>query len=179
MVNKITGVVVLTVTCSLMLWYSLRQAQGLLYSILLTAIVVLFLVGLLYHIVEIEWRSMSRLQKSHKIEVLLVAVIAATTTYYFSIRINWNPLVASSIVGLIASLCLPKNLIAVAYTAAFAGMSSDAILIGIERAVLVGTVVGLLCVLTEPFYQGFGGRLGTIALGAVFLTLFVVTYVFP
>ncbi|SET11269.1 hypothetical protein [Anaerobranca gottschalkii] len=104
------------------------------------------------------------------LQIVLTAILAIIMTYYLSITLGLGPVVASGIVGLSVALFLPTDLSIVAYTAAFAGMSSAAVLQTYPMAVLAGVLVGIIFIITQPLYQGFGGKLGTIAACAVFIT---------
>ena len=92
-------------------------------------------------------------------------------TYYLSIALGLGAVVASGLVGIIASLFLPTDLSIVAYTSAFAGMSSALVLVTYPMVIVSGVLVGGIFILTQPVYQGFGGKLGTIAACAVIITV--------
>ncbi|WP_350343327.1 hypothetical protein PRVXT_002622 [Proteinivorax tanatarense] len=112
-------------------------------------------------------------------QILLSAVFGTFFTFFLGAdpdvlgapALGLNAMVGSGIVGLLAALFLPKDLAVVAYTAAFAGMSSAAVLTNYGMVILAGLLVGLIFILVQPIYNGFGGKLGTIAALAVLITM--------
>lgn len=108
------------------------------------------------------------------LEILVISLIATPLTFYLS-RINGNgPVLASSVVGLIAGLVLhviyPEmgtNLAVVAICASFAGMSSGERLRNPGMVLLVALFAGVVFIFSTPHMGGAGGKLGTIAFGSV------------
>lgn len=108
------------------------------------------------------------------LEILVISLIATPLTFYLS-RANGNgPVLASSVVGLIGGLVLhviyPEmgtNLAVVAICASFAGMSSGERLPGAGPVLLVALFTGVVFIFSAPHLGGAGGKLGTIAFGAV------------
>lgn len=107
------------------------------------------------------------------LQLLSVAVVSAVVTWWLNTRLGLGPAVASGLVGVLAALILPNELAVAAYTASFAGMSSLAVLSGLPMAFTAGVIVGVIFILALPVYQGFGGKLGTIAACAVLATVFL------
>lgn len=106
-----------------------------------------------------------------KTQIVLTALMGTILTYYLNVTLNIGPVVASGLVGIIASIFLPADLSIIAYTAAFAGMSSALVLVSYPMVIVTGLLVGGIFILTQPIYQGFGGKLGTIAACAVIITV--------
>ncbi len=104
------------------------------------------------------------------LQIIFTAIIGTFITYYLSIELSLGAVVASAIVGLTASIFLPTDLAIVTYTSAFAGMSSSAVLQNYPMVILAGALVGVIFIITQPIYQGFGGKLGTIAACSVIIT---------
>lgn len=109
---------------------------------------------------------------NRKIQILAVTILCAVATWVLNTQLGLGPAVASGIVGVLAALILPGELAVAAYTSSFAGMSSLSVLSGLPMAVCAGTLVGVIFILALPVYQGFGGKLGTIAACAVLVTVF-------
>jgi hypothetical protein len=105
--------------------------------------------------------------------ILLTTVISATVTWWLNNQLGLGPVVASGMIGVLAALLLPNELAVAAYTASFAGMSALPVLASAPMALLAGVLVGLIFMVALPAYQGFGGKLGTIAACAVLLTVAV------
>lgn len=106
-------------------------------------------------------------------QLVIVATIGTALTYYLNISLELGPMVASGLVGLLAALFLPTDLAIVAYTAAFAGMSASFVLVNYYMVTLTGFFVGIIFIITQPIYQGFGGKLGTIAACSVILSVMI------
>ena len=108
----------------------------------------------------------------HKnIKIVSVSVFGAAATWWINTQLGLGPAVASGIIGLLAALILPTDLAVATYTASFVGMSSALVLTGLPMALIAGIFVGILFALALPVYQGFGGKLGTIAAVAVLATV--------
>lgn len=105
------------------------------------------------------------------IHIVLTTTLSTLATYYLSVTLGLGPIVASGLVGILVSLFLKTELSIVAYTAAFAGMSSGQVLQNYPMVLLTGFLVGIIFILTQPVYQGFGGKLGTIAACSVIITV--------
>jgi hypothetical protein len=150
---------------------SLMEARGwTLYA--LAAIAIFFSLGLAAHFVNL--RKNPRGAGAGKcIPIMATAVISVAATWGLSAKLGLNTAVASGLVGIVAALVLPGKLAVVAYTASFAGMSSLAVLTGLPMVICAGVLVGGIFILVYPVYDGIGGKLGTIAAGAVLTTLLV------
>lgn len=109
--------------------------------------------------------------KNKNLQIVVTAIIATLFTYFLSINLGLGAVVASGLVGIIASLLLPAELAVIAYTATFVGMSSPLVLVSYPMVIVAGLLVGGIFILTQPIYQGFGGKLGTIAACAVIITV--------
>ena len=83
--------------------------------------------------------------------------------------------IASALVGLLAGLSLPvllgpeegKVIALMVFAASFAGMSSRERIRSSLHIALAGALAGLLFIYTMPYAGGAGGKMGTIAFGAV------------
>ncbi|MTI95987.1 MAG: hypothetical protein FH749_10975 [Firmicutes bacterium] len=106
-------------------------------------------------------------------KIILVSVLGAASTWYLNTQVGLGPVAASGIVGLLAAVLLTPELAVATYTASFAGMSSLAVLGSLPMVLMTGLLVGGIFIIALPVYQGFGGKLGTIAACAVLLTVFV------
>ncbi|CCQ96216.1 conserved membrane hypothetical protein [[Clostridium] ultunense Esp] len=108
---------------------------------------------------------------SKDFKVLIAALVGTVATYFLNVTLNINPMAASGLVGLVSFFLLPKDLALVTYTASFAGMSSSAILTNYLMAILAGLLVGIIFMLVQAVFNGYGGKLGTIAALSVLITL--------
>jgi hypothetical protein len=98
-----------------------------------------------------------------KIYTFLCAFVGVTLTWFINHKIGYGPIVASGIVGLIASVLLPGKLAAATYTASFVGMSSISVIPTFTGAILGGIVAGVVILATEEIYVRIGGKGGTTA----------------
>ncbi len=102
--------------------------------------------------------------------IVLYSVLAAVATFSLSVRVKLGPVSASSLVGLLGGLFLPRLmpetgplLAVVIICASFTGMSSRERLPDERHLLLAGLITGFLFVFTLPVMGGAGGKLGTIA----------------
>ncbi len=105
--------------------------------------------------------------------VMACSLAGVLATWYMNIHLDLGPVVASGLVGVVAALIFNTEQAVAIYTASFAGMSSAAVLGSLPMVLLAGALVGVIFMLALPVYQGFGGKLGTIASCAVLLTMLV------
>ncbi len=87
---------------------------------------------------------------------------AAIVTFIISHYLETGPVVAAGLVGVISTLVIPKFDVP-AYCGAFVGMSCNTVFVTFEQLVLAGIIAGLIFVLSKNVFNGFGGKLGTIA----------------
>ncbi len=92
-----------------------------------------------------------------------ISVVSGTlVTYFLSVNLGMGPVVAAGLVGLFATLALPRFDVPI-YCGAFAGMACPILLHTYFHVSLAGLVAGMVFVLTKSVFNGFGGKLGTIA----------------
>lgn len=106
--------------------------------------------------------------------IVLVALVATPLTFYLSINRGHGPVLASAVVGLVGGLLLPNlfpeigwTLAVVAICASFAGMTGKERCSNFWQIALVGFFTGVVFIYSTPLLGGAGGKLGTIAFGAV------------
>ncbi len=101
--------------------------------------------------------------KAHKHLFNFLAVfLGGMITFYFSVDIGLGAVVASGLIGLFTDMIFP-DLGAPAFCGSFVGMSSDGLFFSYSDVVLASAIAGLVYVLTSKVFNGFGGKLGTIA----------------
>ncbi|TVR68396.1 MAG: hypothetical protein EA427_10830 [Spirochaetaceae bacterium] len=150
------------------------QASSL--SIVVTAILAIWVLGLTYEGVR-EWKFAYAADSVEQrwdlpTDILIVSSVflGATVTYWISIDLGHGAVIASGLVGVFAAV-LVKPYAVPAYCGAFVGMSSSALL-DWPGLMLAGVIAGVVFVLGKHVFNGFGGKLGTIAFaGAVFAAL--------
>lgn len=109
--------------------------------------------------------------------IILVAMVATPLTFYLNCIKGHGPVLASSFVGLLAGLLLPKifpdygtTLAVVAICASFGGMSNQLRCPHIWMLIEAGLFTGVVFVYSTPLLGGAGGKLGTIAFGSILAT---------
>lgn len=102
--------------------------------------------------------------------VLIYAAAGACVTHIISEKLKTGVVVASGIVGLVAGIILPliheangASYAALVFCASFAGMASKKVLNKSWLFLIAGAVCGLIFFFSSPYYNGLGGKLGTIA----------------
>ena len=94
--------------------------------------------------------------------IILVAIIAACTTYYLSVYLKKGPVFASGL--LFPNIFEDGNTLAiVATTVSYAAMVSTDKFPKIYEMIAVGIIAGTVFILAENVFVGVGGKLGSIA----------------
>ncbi len=107
--------------------------------------------------------------------IVAYAALGAVATRAMSIRLGHGPVLASAFLGAVAGALLPalhgpaagRLFDAAFFCGSFVGMSSAARLRNEAEAALAGMLCGLAFILALPWLGGAGGKLGTLAFGAV------------
>ncbi|MCD6226413.1 MAG: hypothetical protein J7J93_01290 [Candidatus Aenigmarchaeota archaeon] len=104
--------------------------------------------------------------------VIFTAIISIKATFYlrkkFKDKIKSDAVLGSAVVGLLFGLTrifFPQTTIfsEVAFASSFAGMTSFKFVRKKSYKLLIGLIVGIIFLFSSSFFQGFGGKLGTIA----------------
>ncbi len=89
-------------------------------------------------------------------------IVGAQVTFTLSVNLELGAVIASGFVGIFVALILPKYGVP-AYCGAFVGMTSAALLPNQAYVLLAAVIAGALFVASKAVFNGFGGKLGTIA----------------
>ncbi len=102
--------------------------------------------------------------------LIVFSILGAVVTFVISVRYHKGPVFASGIVGVASGLALPflipdfgVELAVVAFGASFVGMSSKKRLLDERYIAVAGLLFGFIFVFSAPYFDGAGGKLGTIA----------------
>ncbi len=95
----------------------------------------------------------------------------AILTYLLAVYLNVNVVLASGLIGTIAALFLKHNAVAV-FCGSFLGMSSPEIF-ELVPFILAASFASVIYILAKDVFNGFGGKLGTIALSGVFASTII------
>jgi len=122
--------------------------------------------------------------KEHKYEKILVIIwipVGAIVCYLLTIYTGLGSVLSAGITGVLGSF-LPyikkqtfyfKKLPSAVYCGAFVGMSSVKIMPTIGFIVFGGIFASIFYLLSKNLFLGYGGRLGTIALVGVVVTVLI------
>lgn len=135
-------------------------------------------IALLFYEIFIEWRVylypkkpglLKRKLNLQDFYIFISVFLGALSSYYINHSFQLGAVVASSLVGLIGGLLVPKLAVPI-YCGSFAGMVSSLLASNPLSVVLIGLFAGIFYVLGSETFKGFGGKLGATA---YFATLFV------
>jgi hypothetical protein len=88
--------------------------------------------------------------------------IGALCTYFLSVNLGLGPVVAASLIGITGALIV-KNFAVPIYCGAFVGMVSHDLAQGYLFLSLAALIAGLTFIFSSCTFNGYGGKLGTIA----------------
>lgn len=105
--------------------------------------------------------------------IIIGGCLGALGTFQLQ-KVGLSPVVASCVIGLLGALTgyLMKNedLAMVIFAGSFVGMTTVSIA-SLPIMLIAGLACGILYVLTEPIFVGYGGKLGAIAFVSVAIVL--------
>jgi hypothetical protein len=91
-------------------------------------------------------------------------------------KLGFNPIVASCLVGLagtlIGTLLKTEDLALVIFAGSFVGMTAVSIT-SFPLILLAGLICGILYLIAEPIFDGYGGKLGAMAFVSVVVVMVV------
>jgi hypothetical protein len=100
---------------------------------------------------------------------LVSLVCGAVLTYTLAVHVGLGAVVSAGLVALIAALVLPSQGVPT-YCGCFVGMTSSRLLVNHAELALAAAVAGVVFVLTERVFRGFGGKLGAVAFFGAIVT---------
>lgn len=167
----ICGFAVLGVMVSALYGFSTQQAWLLRRGV--GAVVGLVLAAVVVALAQ-ETRALSDAQPRSlisKIALLdFVGVVGgALATYLLSNDLGLGAVTASGFVGLLGALVFPQQAVPI-YCGSFVGMSSPGLLVSCLELLVAGAAAGIVYNLAVGALDGFGGKLGTIAMAGAVIT---------
>lgn len=110
------------------------------------------------------WQNTSKKSGTKRLLFEFLAVLlGGILAFFLTHDLGLGAVVAASLVGILAYLVIPKYGVP-AYCGAFVGMTSNLLLFNYPEVALAGFIAGIVFILTRDVFNGFGGKLGTIAL---------------
>lgn len=112
---------------------------------------------------------------------IAAATLGALATFGMHLEFNMSAVLAAGITGLMSSVIpyinpksdLGKELPPAIYCGAFTGMTAPLLAGGYIFILLAGIATGSLLIISKNAFNGFGGKLGTIAFGGVSLSFLI------
>jgi hypothetical protein len=130
----------------------------------------LSLAGLIVMTKELQSQETDRTWKWNRlISSILVSSSGAILTWVVQSLVPLGPVFASSLLGLGAGLLIPGSTV-VFFCGTFVGMASIEVFTW-EFFLIAGAIAGFLWYVTEDLFQGVGGKLGTLAMVASWITV--------
>lgn len=136
------------------------------FSFLLMLFIMIFIIIDLKH----EWRKFFKYESNscvlsigkQQFQIVLIVITSTLITFFLNHSTELGSVVASTLVGLVGAIILPKHEIPI-YCGSFVGMSAMNILGSLPAVLLSSAIAGLLLAGTQGLYTGFGGKLGACA----------------
>ena len=130
--------------------------------------------------IRYEWWELRRVIDEGTVAIneahwnLLAVVVGTLLTFAGVAELGISPIVAASLVGIIAAAVV-RNVAVPVYCGAFVGMTSPALFGSYWYATLAAALAGLLFTVAHPVFHGLGGKLGTTAFVGVSLVVLPTT----
>ena len=163
--SSAAGLIILVIMTAILFTLAFLESAGSL--ILFLIIIGLVLLGTTRSCFY-EWGSFCQLQdkttKWNKSSLGNAAslFIGALLTYFLSVNLGLGPVVAASLIGITGALTAAK-FAAPIYCGSFVGMVSHDLAQGYTFLALAAMIAGLTYIVSSCAFNGFGGKLGTIA----------------
>ena len=135
-----------------------------------------------------SYYHISAAQEDHflaDLQDIFYIAIGGVFTYFLNVDLQLGAVIAAGIVGTLAAL-LPylqpnsktvKRIPATVYCGAFIGMSQQSVASNYSFVLFACLITGLLFIGAKNLFNGFGGKLGTLAFGGVAITSLLI-YIF-
>ena len=134
------------------------------------AVVLLVSVGIIYQIysegMQCKDAGFRKFTIWEDAKVFFSILCGALVAYTLKVNVGLGAVLSASLVALISSLVFPTYGTAI-YCGAFVGMTSSQLLVNHAELAFAASIAGILFLLADRAYNGFGGKLGTIAFGSV------------
>ncbi|WP_139839186.1 hypothetical protein [Christiangramia flava] len=164
-----------------------------LFSILFEKLETPFLVGIilvLSGLLSFAYYQSPRSEERFFIkDSFLILFVVSGAIISYLINLKMGPVIAAGATGTVASFIpsfiksekrkgLVKEVPAAVYCGAFVGMTAPAVAGNLHFIIFAGFIAGTFLLLAKNIFNGFGGKLGTIAFGGVALASAVIYWIF-
>lgn len=172
---SIAGLVILTIVTAILFVLAFLEASGGIILLLPVMLTVLLGIAIEYYdelCVCCTIKQENRYFKKENIYVTLFLFAGAFITHIFSFNLNLGPVIAAAITGLVISI-FTRDYSVPAYCGAFVGMVSQEVSRGYLFLVVACGIASVIYILSFCVFNGFGGKLGTIAFTGCLLASFI------
>jgi hypothetical protein len=155
-----------------------------------TPLVISFLV-VISLLITLAYFKAPRDEEEHILEdvfIILYVSLGAIAAYALNLYVGLGPVIAAALTGTIASyiplilknknVFLLKEIPAAVYCGSFVGMTAPNVAPGLSFIIFAGFIAGVLLIISKNIFNGFGGKLGTVAFGGVALTSYLLYLIF-
>lgn len=115
-----------------------------------------------------QFKQSLKLSRSKNVYTVLALIGAAYVTFIMNHQFGLGGVLASSVVGLSGAYLFKKFAVAI-YCGSFVGMACSIIFSNPFSFLLAGLITGVLFVLSQSLFRGYGGKLGFMAFCGTFL----------
>ncbi|TDN79648.1 hypothetical protein DET49_13610 [Salegentibacter sp. 24] len=155
----------------------------------MNAPLVLLFLGIISVLISVAYFKAPREQERYFIKdlyLILFAVTGAMSTFFINIELKLGPVIAAGLIGCLASFVpsinrkskLLKEVPPAVYCGVFVGMTSASVAPNLKFILLAGFIAGSILMLSKNIFNGFGGKLGTIAFGSIAISSIILYTLF-
>lgn len=164
------GFLMLAATAGLLYYYALKVAVSenpfVAIAIGIAALFLLYGFYLERGAVTAPWKG--PLFPTKDLYLFLSVFVGGVVSYWLNVSMGLGAVVAAALVGVLAGVLMPAYAVPL-YCGGFVGMASPKVLDS-AQLLLAAAVAGAIYVLAQDVFNGFGGKLGTIACAGCILS---------
>ena len=165
------GFILLSITVLILLGLTLYEAW--IFHSIGAVISILVIFGAVTAIIseaqQLKFNTSNNPKRRTHIWQVFSVITAGIVTYGISNDLGLGPVISASVIALLAHMIAPKYSVS-SYCGSFVGMTSNLLLYNYQEVALASFIAGIVFFLTSDAFNGFGGKLGTIALLSTAIT---------
>lgn len=168
--KRSAGFILLAATVGMLYYYAVKVALGQspLFAVPLGIAALCLLYGFYLERGALTAPWNGPLFPTKDLYLFLSVFSGGVVSYWLNVGIGLGAVVAAALVGVLAGTLLPAYAVPL-YCGSFVGMASPKVLTA-GHVVLASAIAGAIYVLAQDVFNGFGGKLGTIACAGCVLT---------
>lgn len=155
----------------------------------MNAPLVLLFLGIISVLISVAYFKAPREEERYFIKdlyLILFAVTGAISTFFINIELKLGPVIAAGFIGTLASFVpsinkksnLLKEVPPAVYCGTFVGMTSVSVAPNLKFILFAGFIAGSILILSKNIFNGFGGKLGTIAFSSIAISSIILYTLF-